>query len=243
MRKVITTITIGVGVVGLLYLMSRFNIHQITYVPIRTLYANLVIISRALYQLLPFIVILVLLVFLLRKKWVFRVERLSIGGFNILFENPNALFRKQLRTFLDTKRTLFSIDSQHDNFHETLESYYETYRFVRDEIKMLGDVKEQTRQERDGKPTGDGVRLYRLGNRMIRELNSFLTQHHSDFSRWYVYLEKYKTEDFHLKPIGELQKGYPRYEEICDGFTKINAFFSSEVAQEFNVNIDKWRAP
>ena len=168
MRKVITTITIGVGVVGLLYLMSRFNIHQITYVPIRTLYANLVIISRALYQLLPFIVILVLLVFLLRKKWVFRVERLSIGGFNILFENPNALFRKQLRTFLDTKRTLFSIDSQHDNFHETLESYYETYRFVRDEIKMLGDVKEQTRQERDGKPTGDGVRLYRLGNRMIR---------------------------------------------------------------------------
>lgn len=230
-------------VIGILIVLSKHRVSNVSFQPLRTLYQNVIQISNALYSLLPFLIIVIGLTFLARKKWAFRVERLSIGGFNVLFENPNSLFKRQVRTFLNTKRTLFKIDLAHDNFSETLDSYFETYKFLRDEIKMLGELKERQQTNGKTKREKEGVRLYKLANKMIRELNGFLTAHQSDFRRWYTYQEKYHNEDFYLKPIGKLQEDYGGYAEITAGFAHINKFFMDEVADVFQIDVEKWRSP
>lgn len=54
-----------------------------------------------------------------------------------MFDNPAKLYKRAVRSFLDTKRSLFKIDLERDNFDETLSSYYKTYEFFREEMKIL----------------------------------------------------------------------------------------------------------
>lgn len=234
--KTIIYWTLGfISLIGIGCFLSVVELQKIDNKHIKVLWTNLKFISTALFILIPLILIILLLIFLLIRKWVFRVERLSIGGFNVLFDNPNQLFKKQLRTFLDTKRTLFKMDYEHDNFKETIDSYFEVYKFLRDEIKILGDAK-KSKRNRINKTT----QLYDLSNEMIKELNNFLTTHQSNYRRWYTYLEKHDEKNFYLKPIGELQKKYHNYDELCNDFQKINEFFSQKIALKFEINIEKW---
>lgn len=235
MKQILKWLILAIVIVGLLFLLSVFDIQTIKNAYISTLWRNLSFISTTLFALIPLLLITLLLVFVGLKKWAFRVEKLSIGGFNVLFDNPNQLFKRQLRTFLDTKRTLFKVDFEHDNIKETLDSYFEVYKFLRDEIKILGDAK----QRRNGK-VNKTAHLYYLSNEMIKELNNFLTTHQSNYRRWYTYLEKHQEQDFYLKPIGELQEGYHNYEQLRTDFKKLNKFFTEQVAPEFDINIEKW---
>lgn len=220
---------------GLIVFLSTVDIQKIEIHYINNLWRNLIFISTTLFALIPLLLITLLLVFIGLKKWAFRVEKLSIGGFNVLFDNPNQLFKRQLRTFLDTKRTLFKVDFEHDNIKETLDSYFEVYKFVRDEIKILGDAK-----KRRSNKVSKGTHLYDLSNEIIKELNNFLTTHQSNYRRWYTYLEKRDEENFYMKPIGELQQGYHHYEQLKTDFEKLNKFFTEQVATEFDINIEKW---
>jgi hypothetical protein len=219
--------------------LSIFNVHDIGYRYLHTLYHNLKFISTVIFGLIPFFIPVIIIFVLSTGKWAFRVEKLSIGGFNVLFDNPNNLYKRQVRTFLDTKRTLFVVDFEHDNFKETFDSYYETYKFLRDEIKILGDAGEK--QSKITKKVPESLHLYKLSNLVIRMLNNFLTTHQSDYRRWYTYMEKSDEQKFYLEPIGKLQRGYGNYAKLCDDFRKINEFFIRSVAHEFNIDVDKWR--
>ncbi|WP_088345141.1 hypothetical protein [Bacillus cereus] len=218
---------------GLVCFLSLVDIQKIKVGYIGTLWSNLTFISTILFSLIPLLLIILLLVLALLKKWAFRVEKLSIGGFNILFDNPNQLFKRQVSSYLDTKRTLFIIDFEHDNIKETLDSYFDVYKFLRDEIKILGDTKKKRKNSKNSK-------LYNLANEMIKELNLFLTTHQSNYRRWYTYLEKHDERNFYLKPIGELQNDYHNYKQLKTDFKKLNKFFIEEVAKEFDVEIEKW---
>lgn len=219
----------------LLILLSLFDIETIKFKYLNTLSGNMALISNSVFALLPFLTFILVAFLFLTRKWAFRVERLSIGGFNILFDNPNQLFKKQIRTFLDTKRTLFKVDFEHDNIKETLNSYFEVYKILRDEIKILGEVKPK-KQNRNNETNN----LYYLSNEIIKELNIFLTTHQSNFRRWDTYKEKYDNENYYLTPIGKFQESYWNYQELRDDFEKVNKFFIEKVAQEFEVNIKKW---
>lgn len=218
--------------------LAIFDLKNIKVKYIQTLWGNIDFISSTAFSLLPFLVFLLIIGLIITRKWVFRVEKLSIGGFNIIFDNPDQLFKRQIRTFLDTKRTLFQIDFEHDNFDETINSYYETYKFLRDEIKILGDAKKK--KTKKSKKLKDTELLYDLSNDIIKELNHFLTKNQNNYKRWYKYMEKVKEEQFYLSPIGDLQKEYKNYEQLCRDFTKINEFFIHKVAVEFEINIAKW---
>jgi len=47
-------------------------------------------------------------------------------------------------------------------------------------------------------------------------------------------------EKFYLTPIGELQKEYLNYEQLCRDFERVNKFFSNKIAKEFEIDIKKW---
>lgn len=223
------------GFVPFLVIFSLFEIKNIEFLGIKTLWHNLKFMSLAIYTLLPFFLIIIFICLLLTNKWAFRVEKLDIGGFSILFDNPNHLFKRRVRSFLDTKRSIFRIDINHDNFKEVLDSYYDVYIFFRSEINILGDVKKRKRQV-----AKETLELYEITNEIIKELNVFLTEHQSNYKRWYTYVEKNNESKFHLEPIGNLQKEYVDYNNLCKGFSAVNNYFISKVAPKFNLNIEKW---
>lgn len=237
MRRPFRIILGIVALVLLIFVLGSFEIKNISTPFLRTIWNNLNSISTIIYTSLPLIVLLIIVLLFVTNKWALRVEKMSIGGFNVIFDNPAQLYRRQVKNYLDTKRTIFKIDCDYDNFCHTLDSYFEIYKFFRDEAKVLGQIRNQNSKLAREKET---IRLYRLTNKAIQVLNDFLTKNQDDYRRWYKYQEIKDEDAFYLTPIGELQKKYPSYEKLCDGFQEVNKFFVDEFATEFEIDIQKW---
>lgn len=75
------------------------------------------------------------------KKYSFKVEKLSLGGVNVLFNESGTLYRKSIKNHLDSKRAIFKLKKNVDAFDEVISSYYQTYQFIRDEMKLLNPKK------------------------------------------------------------------------------------------------------
>ena len=65
------------------------------------------------------------------KKYSLKIDKLSLGGLNILFDTSRTLYTNSVSNFLDTKRTLFRIEPKYDNFSDVFESYFQTYNDIR----------------------------------------------------------------------------------------------------------------
>ncbi|MCU4823266.1 hypothetical protein OCA00_16680 [Bacillus cereus] len=226
---------VGIVLIVMVVTLSLNDLQTIKTIYIQTLWKNIIFLSGCIFAFLPFLLLILMIFLFSTKKWAFRVEKLTIGGFNVLFDNPEHLFKRQIGTFLNTKRTLFKIDFKHDNFDDTFTSYFETYKLLRDEMKILKDAKKKTSKK--GKPTTES---YDLSNLMIKELNHFLTKHQSDYRRWYKYMELRNEEEYYTLPIEELQKKYSNYEELSIDFQHVNKFFVNKIAPYFDVDTEKW---
>lgn len=237
MKRTIITIIL---LVAFIVPLTIFDIKMIENESIKTLWSNLYLISSSFIKILPLLLLLLLVICLALKKWSIQVKEISIGGFTMLFETPHNLFRSRIRNYLNTKRTIFLIDLENDNFIETFDSYYAIYIFFREEIQLLEKRKPRKTKRKDNKDD-----LYELGIEAISKLNLFLTKYQSNYRRWYAYFEKgtkssSKIDSFYLNPIGEFQASYKKYDELCEGFIDINKFFKSKIAIEFDIDIERW---
>ncbi|MFC5404655.1 hypothetical protein ACFPOF_18110 [Cohnella soli] len=226
----------------ILFLCSQYDLSVLNT---NRFFQNIKIISTYFFGVLPLLILMVFFLLLMTNKWAFKIEKLSLGGFNLLFDNPAKLYKRAVRSFLDTKRSLFKIDFELDNFDETLTSYYKTYEFFREEMKILDNEKKRGRWSN----RGEQQELYRVTNEVIQVLNEFLTTHQNNYRRWYkrvadtnavATINESEVIYFHITPISEVQKYYYRYQEICDGFARVNLFFKSTVENTFEVNTVKW---
>ncbi|WP_052012145.1 hypothetical protein [Alicyclobacillus hesperidum] len=243
MGKWIKRILIIVVIAGVIYLMFRWNLSSL---PNTRVIQNMKTLSTLVFEFLPLLIIVILLLGLLTNRWALKVERLSFGGINVLFDNPEQLYIRTVRAFLDTKRTLFKIDFERDNFDETLTSYYNAYDFFRREMNILHSDKKRGLWGRSRQSN----QLYTLTNRIVQVLNDFLTSHQNDFRRWYRHVSESDqvnrldgTGDplvFHMTPIHEIQRHYYKYDAICTGFQEVNTFFMNEVRPVFDINVEKW---
>ena len=207
----------------------------------KRLLQNISILTSFFSILVMFVVIIFLFDGLINKRYSFKVEKLSFGGLNILFDNSDVLFKKSVQNFLDTKRTLFVVDSCHDAFDEVFNSYYETYQFLRVEMRVL-NIKRATDFE-----------YYSLSNVALKKLNIFLTKHQNNYRRWHKYISEHdaiivgKNDDgtirklrYHLTPIGEIQSHYYNFEELTNDFQKVNNFFKESFSGKFDIDMKKW---
>ena len=169
------------------------------------------------------------------KKYSLKIDKLSLGGLNILFDTSRTLYINSVSNYLDSKRTLFRIVPEYDNFSEVFESYFQTYSFFRTEMKILDPKRDKE--------------LYDLTNNILQELNKFLTINQNNYRRWYQKISsdnstEYPPEGsekyFYNTPIGEIQEKYYAYKDLLDGFQSINTFFENKVKGPFGVNSDKW---
>lgn len=191
---------------------------------------NIKFIMNIFNKSLPLLIIGVVFVFykILSSKWIFRIEKLTLGGMSIIFSNPDDLFKQQVRNFLNTKRTLFKLDEDKDNFYETIDSYYQVYSFIRDEMKIY-----------DNKSYQNESSCYSEANRMIKILNEFLTSNQNDYKRWYKYIIDNKIEYLYDKDVKEIQMEYRHYDKIVNDFKEVNKVFCS-VAEKFDIDLNKW---
>lgn len=190
---------------------------------------NIKFMVRVISTSLPVIFFLVMFIVykVLNQRLVFRVEKLNLGGLNIIFDNPNKIFIQQVKNFLNTKRTLFKLDVSKDNFYETIDSYYSVYNFLREEIKVF-----------DSKSSKECM-SYSAANNMLQELNIFLTTHQNNFKRWFEYVTDKNIDTNYNKDINEIQQEYRNYTQIVDDFKKLNKVFCS-IASVFEIDINKW---
>ena len=171
----------------------------------------------------------------LNKKYSLKIEKLSLGGLSILFDSSRVLYIKSVTNFLDSKRTLFKIEPTYDNFSDTFESYFQTYNFFRQEMKILDPQRDKD--------------LYILTNNILQELNKFLTKNQNNYRRWYQkvstdntieYFNQGSGKYFYNTPINEIQKEYYDYDQLLTSFNHINIFFEQEVKNKFNIDTTKW---
>lgn len=189
------------------------------------------------------LLIAIFLVFgVLEKKYSLKIERLSFGGLNILFNNSDLLYKKSVCNYLDTKRSVFQIDPHFDSFEEVFNSFYDVYNFIRVEMRVL-DVKRKKDLE-----------LYSISNDILRNLNKILTKHQNNYRRWHKYVsgnDKVLTENkdsngdniylsYHLTPIGIIQSHYYHFSQLMNDFEAINKFFRDEISVKFDIDIKKW---
>lgn len=165
--------------------------------------------------------------FILKKKWVLRIEKMSCGGITFVCNKPEKILKQNIKNFLDTKRTLFYINSKNDNFYDVINSYFSTYKFIRNEMSVY-DLDSKDKE------------IYKCANSMIRILNEFLTDFQSDYKRWYEYLRDNKMDELYDKDIYEIQKKYRKYNEILEGFERVNEEFK-KCSKIFDINISKWK--
>jgi hypothetical protein len=199
---------------------------------------NVKILSSALSIVFPLIIGILMVYLLTISKWRIQFKELSIGGLHIFFSRPEQLFIRKISNYLSTKRTIFIIDIEKDNFKETLDSFHEIYKFLRKEIEQLEDFSNVKRNVEISK-------LHNLTIDAVKTINIFLTNHQSDFRRWYSYYEKTQLQEgvkasFYLNPIGKFQVDYYNYNKLCADFEEVNKFFCGDFAKVFNINCSKW---
>ncbi|NFI04799.1 hypothetical protein FC959_10360 [Clostridium botulinum] len=172
------------------------------------------------------IFVLIFIYFILKSKFVIRLEKMSCGGLTLICNKPDKILKQSIKNFLNTKRTLFFINPQKDNFYDTINSYYSTYNFIKNEMSTydIDSVKNE---------------LYDTANEMIQALNEFLTNNQSDYKRWYEYLINNDEKRIHVMNIEDIQKEYRKYEEILADFRLVNKKFV-KLGKQFDINMDKW---
>lgn len=174
------------------------------------------------YLLVIIIVVIVWCWIFIRNHMNISVPKISFAGIEINLKNIDGIVKANIRNYLNTKRTLFTIDFKADNFDDVFESYHQIYEFLRLQMGYYEDM-----------AISDNA-LYEKIDNMVTEINKFLSANQTNYRRWYK-IENSKE----YVPIDVLQHKYPGYDGLKKSFNDINKKMK-EMAVVFNVNIEKW---
>ena len=155
-----------------------------------------------------------------RKYADIKIPSISIAGIEFNLKNIDKVVKTNLTNYFITKRSLFKIEAEHDNFDDVFESYYNIYEFIRMQMSYYENAN-----------TTDNI-VYKEMKSMIKDLNCFLTANQTDYRRWYK-IENAKEYKF----IDQLQKMYPKYDELVRKFQEINVKMNEHI-QKLNIRIE-----
>lgn len=173
-----------------------------------------------------FIVLFVIIVSLLmfyKKSINITIPKISFAGIEINLKNVEKIVWSNITDYLRTKRTIFKINYEYDNFDDVLESYHQVYEFLRLQISYYQN------SEKSNCDT-----TYKHLEGMIKELNIFLTRNQANYRRWY----KIKNND-NFMFLTDLQKSYPKYDELKKEFNEFNKKME-KYAKYFKINTSEW---
>lgn len=178
------------------------------------------IIDNYLSVLIAFIVFFIIVKMAFNLS--FTVNGANIAGIEISLKSPEKLVKNNIKNFLSTKRSLFEVNEQYDNYCEVFDSYHDIYTFLREQLL---DFENKNIVDND---------IYRETKEMINELNHFLTRNQSHFRRWVNWYESHHDDDY--LPLAEMQKKYPYYSDLIADFKTLNSKMQSHAT---NLGIDQ----
>lgn len=219
MIKNVLCLIVFVGMIAILVFVDiSMLISNLTCLSI--LKKNLYWIERMLDTFTPLLVLTLFLMFVLWAKTnlSITIKSISVGGVEVSLKDSEDEVKNNVRNFLNTKRSLFKIIPEYDNFYDVFNSYHEIYEFLRTQLGLFISSNKQ------------GSDTYITLRNMLKELNCFLTKYQPDYRRWY---EKEIEKEF--IPLSKLQKKYSKYDEIVEAFKGLNEKMSC-LAKQFRVD-------
>jgi len=157
------------------------------------------------------------------KKFFISEPKITIAGIEFKLKNSERIVKTNVKNFLSTKRSLFVFDIKHDNFYDVINSYYDIYKYLREQIGYFEDTM-----------LSEGE-CYKKIESLLVKINSFLTKYQSNYKRWYI-----KEVEGDFRPFMKIQETYEEYELMKQDFLKLNEDVIGE-AIFFGIDIKKWK--
>lgn len=201
-----------------------------------TLKANLIYLESIISQYSGLLFILFIIAFFLYILAKFKpsLSEFSFAGITFSLREPDV--KKDVRLFLNTKRSLFQFIEGYDNLYDVIRSWYEILKFLRNKISNL---EEKSGGELVG---GEASEVGKKCEELLLELNTFLTKYQSDYKRWYEQeIDRQTTgSTATFRPFDQIQRSYPLYGNMITDINRINAIMQEEFVPYFGINAEKW---
>lgn len=179
------------------------------------------------YPWLMIIGIMLLLILYWGCNVKLKVSSLKLGDIEIQLRNSDKEIKANITNKLSSKRTLFCIYHDYDNYYDVINSLYKILVFLRGELENY-EYFSVSRTE-----------CYKKIEDLIGIIGKFLTKYQSDYRRYYEKeIEALNHQEF--ISFSKIQNEYPRIEEMTNDLHLMNNE-AEKYATFFNIDIDKWK--
>lgn len=215
------------------YTLSKWSLFS--YTPVLEYIDTVKMLIEVLVLVLLLLILLYVIIGFVGKRYSLRIDNFNIGGINIFFDKSSDIYKKTVGRFIESKRSLFNFNEKIDNISEVLDAYYETHKYIKDNLELLDSEKDE--------------KVYKISVCMLEKLNYFLTHHQNDYRRWYnniiekntINTSSGKSISVHETTIEDVQKEYYRYDEFIKDISEVNNYFSQEsVKKAFDMKYFDW---
>lgn len=195
--------------------------------PILCLKNNLDFIGQFLsrYPWLATAVVIAGIIFLLIENFSLNSTTVKILGIEFQLKHTENNARIQVKNYLSSKRSIFVLYEEYDNYYDVINSMYEILIFLRNQLVNFENFA-QTNNE-----------CYKNIEGIIKEIAKFLTKYHSDYRRYYE--QKMNQDDKGFVPFRQIQNEYCKEQEMLADLKKLNENMK-KYAKYFEIDVEKW---
>lgn len=177
------------------------------------------------YPWLATVVVVAIIIFLLMKNFSLNSTTVKILGVEFQMKHTESSARIQVKNYLSSKRSIFVIYEEYDNYYDVINSMYEILMFLRNQLANFDNFA-QTNND-----------CYKNIEGIIKEVAKFLTKYHSDYRRYYE--QKINQSDNGFIPFKQIQNEYCKEQEILADFKTLNRNVQ-QYAKYFEIDVEKW---
>lgn len=179
----------------------------------------------ARYPWLATVAIVLFVIVLLVQNFSINSTTMKLMGIEFQLKNTERNVKIQVKNYLSTKRSVFVLYDEYDNYYDVINSMYDILLFLR---KQLANFDNFSQTNND---------CYKQIEGMIKEIGRFLTKYQSDYRRYYITKIERDSENF--VSFKEIQNEYIQVTEMKNDFHKLNVEMKP-YANFFGIDTDKW---
>ena len=185
--------------------------------------SNLIYSYMWLFKILVLVLILAIVYIMLKNNFSIASTKITIAGFELQLKNTESKTKSNIKNHLSSKRAIFKINNEYDNYYDVINSMYQTFVFLRAQLNAFDNT--------------DANEVYKTIENMLKEIGSFLTKYQSDYRRYYEMF--IQSSDQNFVPFIENQKHYYKYDSMKADFKILNDRMCT-YAKNFDIDVEKW---
>lgn len=224
-KKIIIFIIV---IVAIFIVLCFFSLQSVLRIPeVICLKDNLDFIGTfiARYPWLATVIVVLFLIILLIQNFSLNSTTINFLGIEFQLKHTENYVKIQIKNYLSTKRSIFVLYDQYDNYYDVINSMYDILVFLRNQLANFDNFS-QTNND-----------CYRQIEGMIKAIGRFLTKYQSDYRRYYETKIEINSESFFS--FRDIQNTYFQVAEMVTDFRKLNLEMKP-YADFFGIDTEKW---